>query len=136
MTSKTRFGVACSMVLLAAWLFASAARADKGTKVKAYKAQTTHSFANSETEPVFGLKVVLSTAGEVKTEDESSQAGPFRDIRGNGTNTIELTNSKSPMEPGSDEIDLVFGTYQKKIKVDSWWWLDEKGKRVGKKKKG
>ena len=82
------------------------------------------------------MKVLLSSAGEVKTEEESGQAGPFRDISGNGTGSIELTNPDSPLEPGNEKFDLVFGTYSKKIRVTSWWWLDAKGKRIGKKKKG
>lgn len=134
MTSRNRLGVACVTVLLTAILVVSPALSDK--KIKAYKAQTTHSFVNRETEPVFGLKVVLSSAGEVKTEGESGQAGPFRDISGNGTGSIELTNPASPLEPDSEEFDLIFGTYTKNIRVASWWWLDAKGKRIGKKKKG
>ena len=135
MTSKSRFGVVCSMVLFAACLAVSPTLSKKATKIAAYKAQTTHSFANSETDPAFGLKVLLSNAGEIMTDEDSGQAGPFRDIRGNGTNTFELINPKSPVAPGSDEFNLVFGTYQKKIKVESWWWLNEKGKRIGEKKK-
>ena len=133
MTSKTRFGVISLTVLLTVCLAASPALGDK--KPKAYKAQTTHSFVNNEAEPAFGLKVELSSAGEVKTESQSGKAGPFRDIRGNGTGSVELTNAESPIEPGNETFDLVFGTYSKKIKVKSWWWTNAKGKRIGEKKK-
>jgi len=135
MTCATRFELTCVTILLAVSLAASPALSKKPTKIQTWKAQTTHSFANGETEPAFGLKVVLSKAAEVKTDDESGQAGPFRDVRGNGTNTIELMNPVSPIEPGSEAFDLVFGTYEKKIKVESWLWLDSKAKKIGKKNK-
>jgi hypothetical protein len=133
MISKNRIVVILTF-LLAASLAVSPALSDK--KVKVYKSQTTYSFVNSETEPVFGLKVVLSGAGEVKTDEETGQAGPFRDIRGNGSSTLELKNPTAPVEPGGDAFDLVFGTYKNKIKIVSWWWLHAKGKKVGKKHKG
>jgi hypothetical protein len=37
-------------------------------------------------------------------------------------------------EAGS--VHLVFRTFKKKIQIKSWWWLDERGKRLGAKQKG
>jgi hypothetical protein len=133
MISNKRIAVILTC-LLAICLAVSPALSDK--KVKVYKAQTTHSFVNSETEPAFGLKVVLSGAGEVLTDDETGQAGPFRDIGGNGSSNLEMANPTDPIEPGSDAFDLVFGTYKKQIKIVNWWWMDAKGKKIGKKNKG
>ena len=74
MTGKTRFCVICLMVVLAACLAASPALSGKKKmRIQAYKAQTTQSFVNGESVPVFGLKVVLSGSGEVKTDEETGQ---------------------------------------------------------------
>jgi hypothetical protein len=80
--------------------------------------------------------VQLSGAAEVKTDEATGQAGPFRNVGGNGTKTIVLTNPTAPVEPGAAGFDLVFRTDAKKLAVESWWWTDAKGKRIGEKHKG
>ncbi len=127
---KLGYGSVCVAVL---WCLASGqVLADR---TKAYSAQTTKTFVNDEAVPAFGLVVSLSAAAEIKTDAVTGRAGPFRDVRGNGTGTITLTNAESPVEPGSEAIELVFGTHAKKLSVKSWWWIDAEGKRIGKKKK-
>ena len=131
---KFSFSAACVAVALA--MFLAPAALPKGQKrIEAYKAQTTMAFANEEEAPAAGLKVALSNAGEVKLDPDTGRAGPFRDVKGNGTGSITLTNPEAPVEPGSEVFELVFGTYSKKIAVKSWWWIDANGKRIGEKKK-
>ncbi len=127
------YGSVCVAVAVLLCLASGQALAKK--KTKAFRAQTTKTFINDETAAAFGLTVSLSAAAEVKTDGVTGRAGPFRDVRGNGTNSITLTNAESPVEPGSEAIELVFSTYAKKLSVKSWWWIDAKGKRIGKKKK-
>ena len=133
---KLGFSTVCVVVVVGLCVGSGPVLAAKTKRIEAFKAQTTKSFVNEETVPAAGLVVALSSAGEVKTEEESGRAGPFRDVKGNGSSKITLTNAESPVEPGNEAIELVFGTYSKKISVKSWWWIDDKGKRIGKKIKG
>jgi hypothetical protein len=131
---KIGFSAFCVAIVVGLCLAPGQVLADKKTKV--YKAQTTRNFVNGETVSAFGLTIALSTEGEVKTDNVTGQAGPFRDVIGNGSNKITLTNAEAPIEPGSDGIELVLGTYSKKISIKNWWWVDAEGKRIGEKKKG
>lgn len=106
-----------------------------GGKDKPYNAQITHTFVNEEELPAQGLHVSLSGHAIVVTEDETGQAGPFGNIRGNGTGSIVLTSPEAPVVPG-DEVRLTFRSQKGKLKIAKWWWVDEKGKPVGEKKKG
>jgi len=108
-------------------------------KVKAYNTQTSYTFSNVEQTPVHGLHVVLSAEGVVTQDEETGAAGPFRNVAGNGSQTIVLTNPESPIDAAGGEnssVDLVFKSYKSQLEVKTWWWIDEKGKRVGKKQKG
>ncbi len=105
-------------------------------RVQAFKAQTTYTFVNSEGQDAHGLIVTLSNQAEVVLDPDSGHAGPFRDIRGNDSPKIVLSNPATPIAPGGDGFELTFGTYRSKIKVTKWWWTDAKGKPLGAKKKG
>jgi hypothetical protein len=133
----------CAVIaVLALALMASVSPAwarTKKMKVKAYNAQITYEFANKGTTPAHGLVVALSTEGVVSTDENTGAAGPFRNVRGNGTSKITLTNPTTPIGPAGSEnssLSLVFHSYKSSLKVKSWWWIDEKGKRIGDKNKG
>ena len=124
--------------LLAVALVASlgTVRADKPVKLKSYKGQAGKTFVNEEAVPAHGLHVTLSGKGEVITNDETGYAGPFRDVRDNDSKHLILTNPKEPIPGGGEgQVDLTFRSYQKKLKITGWWWVDEKGKRIGEKRK-
>jgi hypothetical protein len=108
-------------------------------KIKAYNAQTSYTFTNVEQAPAHGLIVVLSAEAEVMTDDETGAAERFRNVSGNGSSKITLTNATQPVDAAGGEsssVDLVFRSYRTKLQIKNWWWIDEKGKRVGKKQKG
>lgn len=108
-------------------------------KNQTYKAQTAYTFNNAEPTPAQGLCVVLSAPATVLKDESTGAAGPFRNVTGNRTTKIVLTNSESPVDPAGGEnssVDLVFRSHKSKLAVKSWWWLDENGKRIGKKQKG
>jgi hypothetical protein len=108
-------------------------------KVKAYDSQTSHTFANVEQTTAQGLHIVLTADAIVVTDDQTGAAGPFRNVRGNGSTTIILTNAESPIAAAGGDgssVPLVFRSYKSKLAIKTWWWLDEKGKRIGKKQKG
>jgi len=127
------------ILALALIAFISSAQArSKEMKVKAYDAQISYDFANAETTPAHGLVVVLSTDAVVSTDEETGAAGPFRNVSGNGTSKITLTNPTTPIGAAGGEdssLSLIFHSYKSKLAVKSWWWIDEKGKRIGDKQK-
>jgi hypothetical protein len=111
----------------------------KKMKVTPYDAQITYEFANSATAPAHGLVVELSANGVVTTQEETGAAGPFRNVRGNGTSQITLTNPTALIDAAggkNSSVELTFRSYKGKLSVKSWWWLDANGKRVGDKQKG
>lgn len=157
--------VSIAAVVLALALFLPTTEAKKRHETS-YNAQASYTFTNAEPAPAHGLMISLSAAAEVVTEPSSGAAGPFGNVSGNGTSKITLTNPSSPIpgtapeaapaegegEEGEAEegaavesgaeageagsVRLVFRTSKKKIEVKSWWWLDERGKRLGQKQKG
>jgi len=122
-------------VTLLTLVLASAGTAMAAKKVKAYTSQITHTFTNIEATPAQGLTVILSSKVVVETDKESGQAGPFRNVAGNDGSKLVMTNPTEPIAQ-SAAVDLVFKSYDSKIEVKSWWWIDAKGKRIGKKQKG
>ena len=135
--SKVHYTVtACLTVLLILSIFPAQA----GPKqIKAYNAQISHDFVNAEVTPAHGLVVVLSSPAEVSTDEETGAAGVFRNVRGNGSGQITLTNPDTVIGAAGGEnssLGLVFRSYKSKLQVKSWWWTDERGKRMGKKQKG
>jgi len=126
-TSRVVIGLTLMALMLGGWSLSLAQK-----KVKAYTSQVGHTFVNAESGPVNGLQVVISAQGIVETESESGHAGPFRNVSGNETSTIVMSNPTEPVAVG-DKVELVFKSYNKNLKIKSWWWTDEKGKRIGKK---
>jgi hypothetical protein len=108
-----------------------------GAQEASYQVQFSYTFTNEEAEPVVGLHVALSSPAEIML-DENGHAGPFRNVQGNGNKKIILTNPKAviPTSGEGNQVELTFRTQKKELKVSQWWWLDEKGKPIGKKKKG
>ena len=107
--------------------------ADRKVKVKEYKGQATHKFVNEAGEPAYGLEISLSAAGIVVTGDDN-RAGPFGNMSGNDTSTLRLTNPTEPVA-AAGTFELTFRSYNAKLMIKSWQWLDEKGKKIGKKQK-
>jgi hypothetical protein len=108
-----------------------------GAQTGSYKAQSSYTFTNEEAEPVVGLHIVLSSPAEIILDD-NGQAGPFKNVQGNGSKKIILTNPTAviPAAGEDNKVELMFRTQKKELKISKWWWLDEKGKTIGKKKKG
>jgi hypothetical protein len=102
-----------------------------------YQVQFSYTFTNEETEPVVGLVVQLSKPAEIML-DENGHAGPFKNIKGNGSKKIIVTNPGAviPASGDGNKVELTFRTQKKQLEVSKWWWLDAKGKPIGKKKKG
>ena len=135
--SKVHYTVTACLAVL---LILSISPAQAGPKqIKAYNAQISHEFANAETTPAHGLVIALSNPAEVTTDEETGAAGVFRNVRGNGSGQITLTNPDTLIGAAGGEnssLNLVFRSYKSKLVVKSWWWTDERGKRMGKKQKG
>jgi hypothetical protein len=157
--------VPIAALILGLLLFLPASQAKKKHEAS-YNAQASYTFENAEPAAAHGLVIVLSADAEVVTDPSSGGAGPFGNVNGNGTSKITLTNPSSPIPgappvdaPGegtadegvaeesvpedgaaaaaeSGSVELVFRTYKKKLSVKNWWWLDERGKRLGAKQKG
>ena len=127
--------LALMMALVTTLLVAGSLQAKKNKfEEKPLKGQTGRAFVNDTGETVHGLTVQLSKDASVITHGDTHRAGPFFDVEGNGTKKITLSNPDAPIEPGSDSIDLVFRSYKSGLKITKYWWLDAKGKQVGKKK--
>jgi len=135
--SRVRYGF---VTVLAVVLCFAVSGTHAGPKtVKAYKSQTSHTFANVEQAPAHGLQIVLTADAIVVTDGETGAAGPFKNVQGNGSSTIVLTNATSRIDAAGGDassVELVFKSYQSKLAIKTWWWLDEKGKRIGKKQTG
>lgn len=104
--------------------------------VRAYKAQTTVSFPNDEGVPVHGLVVTMNKKSVALADPQTGYVGPFRDLRGNGSEKLELSNPVEPIASGDGVVELTLRTEKKKLKIDKWWWTDHLGKRIGEKKEG
>lgn len=125
------------LAIIGCLAFSGTATAAK--KVKAYNAQTTYTFENAGETQAYGLHVVLSSEAIVVTDEATGAAGLFKDVKGNGTAAIVMTNPESPITAVSGDntsVELVFRSYKSKLSVKTWWWVDQKGKRIGKKQKG
>jgi hypothetical protein len=95
------------------------------------KSSATGTFVNQSGAVVNGLVVKLTSPSIVVT-DEKGYAGPFRNISGNDTAQITLANPAEPIADG-DKIELTFASNKKSLSITTWWWIDAKGKRIGKK---
>lgn len=110
--------------------------AAKKFKEKPRKGQAGHLFVNNEGVEAYGLMVNLSKKAIVITDSNTGFAGPFQNIRGKGTKSMTFSNPRPVIAPATDEEDgfnLVFRSYKADLKIKTYWWLDEKGKRIGKK---
>jgi len=131
-----RLRFAAVSVIALALLLAPVCTLAAAQKIKAYKGQAGRTFVNTEPVPADGLHVTLSGKGDVVTDNATGAAGPFRNVRGNDTNHVIMTNPKDPIAgEGEGKVELMFRTYQKKLEITGWWWVDQNGKRIGKKQK-
>jgi hypothetical protein len=107
-----------------------------GKEAVDYESQASYTFVNEEGVPAHGLHVVLSKAGQVVTHPETGYAGPFRDIQGNGTEHLKLSNPRQPVPSNGEEseFEIRFRSSSSKLQVKKWWWVDEQGKLIGEKK--
>lgn len=134
-----KYGYALTGILAIALILSCSPAQAGGQKIKAYNAQASYTFANAEQTAAHGLVVVLSAPAEVNTDAETGAAGPFRNVRGNGSAQITFTNAKTLLDAAGGEnssVEMLFRSYKSKLEIKSWWWLDERGKRMGKKQKG
>jgi len=132
---KSGIGVAVATLLATLLLSPGAGEAArKKVQVKDFRAQASQVFTNAEEGPARGLVVNLSNGAWVVTDPGTGFAGPFGNIRGSGGGKVTLTNPGEPI-PAGGRFTLTFRTLKKKLAVQQWWWLDEKGKRLGTKHK-
>lgn len=124
------------IVVIASAIGAAPSRAAKEFKEKPRKGQVGLLFVNQESQDAHGLVVMLSKKAIVVTDPETGFAGPFQNIRGVGTKTIELSHAHPVIAPatGDDEgLDLVFRSYKAGLKITGYYWTDAEGRRIGKK---
>jgi len=117
-------------------LIAAPVGAAKKFKDKPRTGQADLLFVNHETEQAHGLVVQLSKKAIVVTDARSGFAGPFQNVQGNGTTSIELSHARPPIAPSTDEeggFELVFLSYKSGLKITGYYWVNAKGKRIGKK---
>jgi len=134
MRTATRLAATALCLCALAATMATTQAARKQVEVKTYKGQTTHRFPNRETVAIWGLHVKLSNKAWVVTDPETGFAGPFRTIRGNNSDTVHLTNPEGPIpvwEEGGEGVTMTFRSMKKGVNIKSWWWTDQRGKRVG-----
>lgn len=124
------------MVTLVMVGLAAACSSTKTVKERPYKGQAGRTFVNEEGVAAFGLVVELNQSAIVVTDPQSGLAGPFKNVQGNGTTRITMSNSTQAITVGGEGFKLIFRSYPSGLKIRSWWWLDQKGKRLGKKKSG
>lgn len=128
-----RLNLATALAVLLVLLVAPIGTVEASKKVSAKVGMT---FVNTEAVPAHGLHVTLSGPSEVLTDAETGAAGPFRNVQGDGTNHVIMTNPAEPIAgEGEGKVDLSFTASKKKLEITGWWWVDEKGKRIGKKQK-
>ena len=110
--------------------------AAKKIKEKSYKGQAGYLFVNHEPEEAQGLVVQLSKKAFVVTDASTGFAGPFQNIRGNGTASIAFSHARPPIAPATSDdggIDLAFRSYKSGLKIKGYYWTNAEGKRIGKK---
>ena len=128
-----------SMLVINVLVLASlvvACSSTKTVKERPYKGQAGRTFINEEGAPAYGVVVNLNKSGVVVTDPQSGMAGPFKNIQGNGTSRITLSNSTQPIAVGGEGFKLIFRSYPSGLAIRNWWWLNEKGNRLGRKKSG
>ena len=128
--NRMRFGLVLLLVvaLAAAW---SPVEAKK--KVKERSTQVSQTFVNETGQTAYGLVVKLSAQSAVVTDDDN-KAGPFRNINGNDTSSITLTNPDTPVADG-ESTAVSFRSYSGSARIKKFWWIDLSGKRIGDKQK-
>jgi hypothetical protein len=112
--------------------------AAKKFKERPSKGQAGLHVVNRESAEAHGLVVNLSKKAIVVTDPTTGFAGPFQNIRGSGSQTITFSNARPPIAPATDDdggFDLTFRSYKAKLAVKSYYWIDARGKRIGKKHK-
>jgi hypothetical protein len=117
---------------------AVSSEAAKTFKEKPYQGQVGLNFVNREAEEAHGLVVALSKKATVVTDPNTGFAGPFQNIRGSGTQTITFSHARPPIAPSTDDeggFDLTFRSYRANLAIKSYYWIDARGKRIGKKHK-
>lgn len=126
------------VIVLAVALFSLtiACSSTKTVKERPYKGQAGRTFINEESGPAYGLVVELSGSAIVVTDPQTGMAGPFKNVQGNGTTRLTLSNSSAPIAVGGEGFKLIFRSYPSGLRIRSWWWTNQKGKRLGKKKSG
>lgn len=125
-------------LIAVATILALAAPADaaKKFKEKPRNGQAGLLFVNNEGEAVQGLVVQLSKKAIVVTDTGTGFAGPFQNIQGNGTKSIKFSHAYPAVSPAAGEedgFDLVFRSYKSGLKITGYYWINAKGKRIGKK---
>jgi len=136
MKSHSRLAWHLLVVAAVSVLMAAPAGAAKKFKEKPRKGQAGLYFVNNEAEEAHGLVVLLSKKAVVVTETKTGFAGPFQNIRGVGTKTLEFSHARPPIAPSSDDengFDLVFRSYKPGLKIGAYYWTNAKGQRIGKK---
>ena len=131
---RSRSSFVCGLAVLAV-VFIAVAPGEGARKFKErpQKGQAGMLFVNEESVPAHGLVVKLSRKATVVTDAQTGLAGPFKNVQGNGSKSITLSNSPVPIEPDG-EFRLIFRSYKSGLTIRGWWWIDERGRRVGKKK--
>ena len=97
---------------------------------KPFRCQRRLRLTNDERSEAFGLHVEFEEPVRVCTAPPHNAAGPFQDIGGNGTTTVELTNPLPSMtiDPGR-QVVLTCRTDGESIQVGRWWWMRKSGKK-------
>lgn len=126
------------MIVVAVVLFSltMACSSTKTVKERPYKGQAGRTFVNEEGAAAFGLVVELNQSGIVVTDPQSGMAGPFKNVQGNGTSRLTMSNSAQAITIGGEGFKLIFRSYPSNLRIRNWWWLNQKGKRLGRKKSG
>jgi hypothetical protein len=124
------------MVALALFSLTMACSSTKTVKERPYKGQAGRTFINEEGAAAFGLVVQVNQSAVVVTDPQSGLAGPFKNVQGNGTTRLTMSNPAQAIAVGGEGFKLIFRSYPSGLRIRSWWWLNQKGKRLGKKKSG
>lgn len=138
MISYLRHSWRILLMVVVAISMAAPSTAAKKFKEKPHKGQAGLRFVNQESEEAFGLVVMLSKKATVVTDPNTGFAGPFQNIRGSGTQTITFSNARPSIAPSTGEeggFDLTFRSYKAGLKIKGYYWIDKRGKRIGKKHK-
>ena len=124
------------MVALVLFSLTMACSSTKTVKERPYKGQAGLTFVNEVGAAAFGLVVQVNQSAVVVTDPQSGTAGPFKNVQGNGTTRLTMSNPAQAIAAGGEGFKLIFRSYPSGLSIRSWWWLDQRGKRLGKKKSG